>query len=257
MSVHEQQRRHLQDTIDWAERIHGELQPILDAHGDRVHFRPSSTGVAMVGLLPDRPQRGKGGLHDLARVASEFDTMFAIHCMDIDQGRVTGEKRLQSWLIRDAYTHSRRLDSINTASAATNEPVVLRFITDEISLPVETGKIVCDILALRVDGGRSTPVLLELKDDRLLTRLVAQVEGYAKLIDQHADLFARLYSALLGHEVELNTPTEKWIVWPAAGENVDPREDKLRERGIRVVGYNVAGEGGYGFKVGGRVKSPD
>ena len=49
------------------------------------------------------------------------------------------------------------------------------FVTDEIALPVEGGEIVCDILALRRDGGRSTPVLLELKDDRLLTRLAEQV----------------------------------------------------------------------------------
>jgi hypothetical protein len=82
--------------------------------------------------------------------------MFDTHCRSVDQGRVTGEKALQS------------------------------FVTDEISLPLGNGKIVCDIVALRRDGGRSTPVLIELKDTRQLTRLVEQVDGYAALIDLHA-----------------------------------------------------------------------
>ena len=43
------------------------------------------------------------------------------------------------------------------------------FVTDEISLPTEEGKIVCDLLALRRDGGRCVPVLLELKDARLFS----------------------------------------------------------------------------------------
>ena len=90
--------------------------------------------------------------------------------------------------------------------------VELVFITDEISLPVESGKIVCDILALRVDGGRSIPVLLELKTDRMLGRLVVQVEGYARIIDEHARLFEELYGALLGRPVEFNGGAEKWIV---------------------------------------------
>ncbi len=248
VDIKDEQRRRLQATITWARRIRAELQPVLDAHGDRVHFRPSSTGVAMVGLLPDRPQRGKGGLRDLARVASDFEAMFTAHCRDIEQGRITGEKKLQSWLIRDAYTHGRRLDAINTASARTNDPVELVFITDEISLPTDTGKIVCDILALRVDHMRSTPVLMELKDSRMLTRLVEQVEGYAGLVDEHADLFADLFGALLGHNVKFDGPTEKWIVWPQAGDGVDPREVELGVRGIRVVGYRE--DGAYGIRVG-------
>ena len=250
VDIKDKQRQRLQKTIAWAQRIRAELQPILEAHGDRVHFRPSSTGVAMVGLLPERPQRGKSGLRDLARVAADFEAVFAAHCKDIDHGRVTGEKKLQSWLIRDAYTHDRKLDATNTASANTNAPVELVFTSDEISLPTDTGKIVCDILALRVDGGRTTPVLLELKDDRMLTRLVEQVENYSALIDDHADLFTDLFGALLGQGVVFDGPTEKWTVWPAAGDDVDPRETNLRERGIRVVGYREDGAGGYGFRVG-------
>lgn len=114
----------------------------------------------MVGLLPDRPQRGKSGITNLARLVTNFESMFAAHCRDVEHGRVTGEKALQSYLIREAQQNGRRLASINAAARATDDPVELVFVTDEIPLPVEGGKVVCDILALRRDGGRSTPCSL-------------------------------------------------------------------------------------------------
>lgn len=236
------QRRRLRSIVEWAQKLRATLQPVLEAHGGRVHFRPSSTGIAMIGLLPDRPQRGKSGLTNLARVVTDFEDMFAAHCRDVPQGRVTGEKALQSFLVSEAQVHDRRLVSINAASAATGDPIELVFVTDEIALPVDDGKLVCDILALRRDGGRSMPVLLELKDSRMLTRLVEQVDGYAKLIDQHSDLFAELFAVLLGEPVTFDGPAEKWIVWPAAGPGPDPREDGLRANGIRAVGYEVVSE---------------
>jgi hypothetical protein len=254
VDVKEQQRRRLEATILWARKLRASLQPILDAHGDRAHFRPSSTGVAMVGLLHDRPQRGKGGFRNLDALCSTFEVQFASHCRDIEQGRVTGEKALQSFLVRDAYTHGRRMALINAASTQTNEPVDLVFVTDEIALPVAEGKMVCDVLGIRRDGGRSTPVLLELKDNRMLTRLIEQVDGYSALVDEHADLFAEFFGALLGEEVRFDGPTEKWIVWPAAGQGRDPREDVLAARGIRVVAYTEQG-GSYVVRVGGRARA--
>lgn len=207
----------------------------------------------MVGLLHDRPQRGKSGLKDLKRAAGEFEDLFAKHCRDVDHGRETGEKALQSFLIREAYVSSRRLASINAASSTTNDPVELVFVTDEINLPLGEGKkIVCDVLALRRDGGRSTPVLLELKDARMQARLVEQVDAYAALIDAHAEEFASLFGALLGEAVHFDGPTEKWIVWPAKGDVQDPREAELRARGIRVVGYGEPSPGRYDVRVGNR-----
>jgi hypothetical protein len=225
------------------------LGPLMLANGDRVHFRPSSTGVGMIGLLPDRPQRGKSGLRNLERAARDFEQLFGAHCRDVSQGRITGEKALQSFLIRNAYGHGRRLACLNEASATTNAPVDLVFVTDEIPVPAEQGKIVCDILAFRAEGDRGVPVLLELKDDRMLTRLIAQVESYAALIDEHVDLYSELFSAVLGEALSLTGPCEKWIVWPSAGAGRDPREEELLARGVRLVGYRAAGDG-FQFSVG-------
>lgn len=252
VDVKAEQRARLAATVEWAKKIRTVLQPVLDANGSRVHFRPSSGGVAMVGLLHDRPQRGKSGIRNLEGLAKDFERMFVEHCRDVDHGRATGEKALQSALIREAYGNGRWLASVNAASASTDDPVELMFVTDEIPLPVDGGRMVCDVLALRRDGGRSTPVLLELKDDRMLTRLVEQVEGYAALVDAHADLFATLFGALLGEDVRFDGPTEKWIVWPAAGATIDPREDDLAAKNVRVVGYKQNGDGAYAMRVGRR-----
>ena len=203
----------------------------------------------MVGLLPERPQRGQSGITNLKALTDGFEAKFDAHCRSVEQGRVTGEKGLQSFLISEAQTNGRHLASLNKASAATDDPVELVFVTDEIALPIQNGKMVCDILALRRDGGRCAPVLIELKDSRQLTRLVEQVAGYAKLIDLHADLFAELFGALLGDDVHFDGPTEKWIVWPAAGASADPRTQELLDLGIRVAGYAVEG-GRYSFLVG-------
>lgn len=249
VDVKTEQVRRLQATIEWATRLRASLQPLLDLQSEPVHFRPGSSGVAMIGLRPDRPQRGKSGLRNLDAVVAGFDALYATHCRDIEQGRVTGEKALQSFLIRESYTNGRRLHPLNEASKRSDAPVDLTFVTDEIPLPRADGKIVCDILALRRGGSRMVPAVVELKDDRQLSRLIEQVEGYSLLVDEHADLFARLFAALLGEEVRFDGPAEKWIVWPAAAPGKDPREDELAIRGIRVVSYTER-EGGFQFHVG-------
>lgn len=139
--------------------------------------------------------------------------------------------------------------SINAASEHTKDPVELVFVTDEIPVLTERSKIVCDILALRRDGGRSTPVLIELKDSRMLSRLVKQVEDYSALMDQHAEAFEKLYAPVLGESVRFDGETERWIVWPAPKAGPEPHEQELALKRIRVVGYRETASG-YEFEVG-------
>lgn len=90
-----------------------------------------------------------------------------------------------------------------------------------------------------------------------MTRLVAQVTGYAALIDEHTDLFGELYSVILGRVVALELPCERWIVWPRPrGHEADPRERELAELGVRVVGYTEVGEG-FEFEVGAPIRDPE
>lgn len=254
MNIEDRQQSRLLEIIRWAEKIHDELKPLLDSHGDRVHFRPSSGGVAMVGLLAEAPQLGKSALRNTCRVVREFEVLFSRYCTKPPK-RVTGEKALQSFLIRDAYAHERKLHEVNKASLQTNGPVALTFVTDEIALPVQgkdksDGKIVCDILALRADPrGGVIPVVMELKDERAMKRLIQQTTAYAGLMDLHRPLFEKLYSALLGEDIQFTASAEKWAVWPASKHEPDRREAEFASHGIRLVSYEQIGSA-YTFHVG-------
>ena len=114
----ERQRAHMGKVIGWAGRIRKTLEPIARARSGDVHFRPSSGGVAMVGLQPDRPQRGKSGFRDLQRLAREFEELYEHHCVAVDQGRPTPEKRLQSWLTAE-LDRERRISTDSWTTAMT------------------------------------------------------------------------------------------------------------------------------------------
>jgi hypothetical protein len=120
---------------------------------------------------------------------------------------------------------------------------------DEIPLPYRGAKIVCDILAVRETPEGHIPVVVELKSRREMKRLVEQVTDDAALVDSHANLYEWLFGVILHDEFRFTGPCEKWIVWPAAGKERDPREAELSAQGIRVVGYEPDGLA-YRFRVG-------
>ena len=79
-----------------------------------------------------------------------------------------------------------------------------------------------------------TSIALELHDHR--RSLALDLSSEAEEIADH-----------LEREVELVSPCEKWIVWPAIGD-VEPREEELACAGIRVVGFKESD--GFEFRVG-------
>jgi len=231
---------HLGAVTEWARGVRKTLEPIATQRAGAVHFRPSSGGVAMVGLRPDRPQRGRSGFRDLDRLARDFDALYTTHCVTPPHGRPTPEKRLQSWLTADAYRHERRMMAFDSAVGESTKTI---FVGDELALPVgEKRRIVCDVLALRMkSNGECAPAVIELKAAREMTRLVEQVQNYAACIDGLRSEFERLYSTILGRDIVFDGPVEQWIVWPQAGVTADPREDALAKQGIRLVGYREEG----------------
>ncbi|MBK6919373.1 MAG: hypothetical protein IPH07_18400 [Deltaproteobacteria bacterium] len=242
MTTHDRQRERLQRTIEWARRIEAHLADVRDAHLGEVHFRPSSTAISIIGLRPDRPQRGKSTITNIVGLAANFEREYAEHCVACDHTRETPEKRLQSFLLAGACRNRRHIRDLQLDE----QEAPLLFVTDELSLPVENGEIVCDILALHGD----LPAAIELKPARQMKRLVEQVTDYAALVDEHADLFGELYSVILGRRVELHAPCERWIVWPHPVRNArHPREAELAALGVRVVGYAEIEEG-FEFKIG-------
>src|SRR5690606_40187661 len=61
-----------------------------------------ASAISMIGLHPERPQRGKGASTNLQRLAANFEDEFSRHCITCDHGRPTPEKRLQSYLLASA-----------------------------------------------------------------------------------------------------------------------------------------------------------
>lgn len=247
MSIRDDQRSRLRRTIEWARKIEEELAEVRRSRLGEVHFRPSSTGISMVGLRPDRPQRGKSRITNPQRLASTFEREFQTHCVDCDHRRHTREKRLQSFLIGNAYRHARRLEELSGGKGDEE----LLFVTDELPLPtVERPRGQrCDILALH----GNQPTVIELKPARNKEELVKQATGYARLVEEHLELFSELFSVVLSRKVKLCKPCQRWIVWPhPVGHDRDPQEDSLARLGIRVAGYTEV-EDGFRFQVGRRV----
>ena len=246
MTPADKRRARLLAVTGWAERARLELSDLPEHHVGRVHFRPGATGVTLVGLLPERPQRGsKRPARDLPRLLRELDSRFQRDCVDITQGRETREARLQSWIVAEAYRHEREIRNLTAAAGDT-----LLFVADELLLTADAGgDIKCDVLAFRtVDGTTGVPVVIELKSRREMTRLIEQVVGYATLVDEHAEEFERLYSAVLGREVRFTGPTERTVIWPAASRMPDPRAEEFAAHGISLVGYEEERDG-YRFVI--------
>ena len=246
----EAQRAHLEMTIRWAEKLRGRAAEMERELGGKAVFRPSSTGVAMIGLTSGNPQRGpRIPVRELSDSEADPEDLFRRYCTGVP-GRPTPEKRLQSFLISRSLRADRNLEPLNAASLRTSAPVDLTFMIDEIPVfPVRGKKTLCDLLAIRKAGTGFVPVVIELKSSRQMTRLIEQVTTFAALVDTHRDLYERLFSAFCPSPIAFIGPCEKWIVWPALKRRPDPREEEFAAAGIRVVGYETAGDG-FTFRVG-------
>jgi len=235
--------------IFYAGEIREKLNCLFISHKGKVHFRPTSSGITMVGLLSDRPQRGKGG-YTANRLLKNFEMDFKSCCEDITQGRVTPEKQLQSFLISDAYLHSRKMVTLQGSRFKEDSVTRLFFVTDEIPILTEKGKQVCDILALRSEENCLVPVLIELKSSRLMQKLVSQLEEYSNAISKYIPKVEKLYTAILGRNISFSGPPEKWLIWPKedAVLSRDRHAEELASRGIRTIPYSL--DDGFKFYLG-------
>jgi len=231
-----------------ARDIREKLSGLLTEHSGKVHFRPTSSGITMVGLLPDRPQRGKGG-YSADKLLRDFDVEFRAHCVETSQERQTPEKQLQSFLVADAYLHSRELAALARPDGADDGELV--FVTDEIAVQDDSGKLVCDLLALRRGEGGDVPVILELKSKREMARLVHQLKAYSACMEKYTPFFERLFTETLGDDVCFSGPPEKWLVWPGMNRGHDLRERELADSGIGVIQY-WENDSSFDFHIGAR-----
>jgi len=227
----------------WASRIQATLGDVLLAHGHEVMFRPGSEGIAMVSLQRDRPQRGKSRIRNVAGLARNFEAQYRKYCVDIDQGRPTPEKRLQSYLVSHAQSNGHHLTALESVSGLS--PVL--FVCDEVKLPTREGPRICDLFAVTGNGdGTWTPLIVELKSRRAMKELQEQLQVFAALVDAHSGRFGDLASAVLNQTITLCGPCRKWLVWPSDTRSPDRRTDDLKAKEILCVGYDEL-DGRYEF----------
>jgi len=245
MNLFDEREECLIRIINNARIITNRLANTIDKHGSLVHFRPSSNGISIIGLLPTAPQRGKSNFRDFDGINNDFENMFAKHCTEPPK-RVTPEKELQSYLISESYKNKRMIKPLNDTQKHLDN---LTFITDEIALPAQSNKIVCDLLALRMTNLDCIPVVIELKSKRD-RRIINQVNNYSMIVNDHKDKFEMLFSEILGKEIKFTSACDKWIVWPGitnkgTGElDIEPREHELKEKGITAVTYQKSSTSG-------------
>lgn len=233
------QEHHLGAVARWATTVREDLGELQRTEGHRVWFRPSSSGFAMVGLLPEKPQLGTS-YTTTGRLRANFSSEFAAHCDGDGPERSTPEKRLQSFLVSAALTSERRMSLFEDE---------LTFVTDELVLPGVRGDQRLDILALREGPSGTRLALIELKSTRAMTELQKQTQVYSEILDAHRGPLQGLVSAILGREVTITAAPEKWIVWPSTGAGADPRIPEFGSIGVRVVGYSETDDG-FEFMVG-------
>jgi len=243
------QRHYLNKTCEWATKAADALGALGANEGHRAHFRPTTSGITMVGLLPGKCDLGKS-YQNLDRLVTNFEEEFRAHCNAEGPAKPTSEKELQGFLVRDALTHSRSMAALNGATAPTNDPVELTFVTDELVMPTVSGDHRLDLLAIRgLASGRPIPVLIELKTLRARKDLLRQVTTYGDVLAEHLGALAKLTSCVLGQDVRFEGPPEKWIVWPRAGAHPDPCSDEFAAVEVRVIAYEQRGDG-YLFRAG-------
>ena len=157
---------------------------------------------------------GRNSVKKIDRVNARFD-LYKEKLKEVDG--VKAERRLQSYIIREAMKNGRDLTRVLNISNTFDE---LLFCLDEISLgdrnnkvqlefDNETGIVRCDILAV----GK-----LELKYDRSMKRLNAQLKNFTSLFDteEMCDALEDLIKTLIPKKIDKYDGTFiKGIVWPA------------------------------------------
>jgi len=152
--------------------------------------------------------------------------------MDVDVLEKKKERRLQSWIIKNALLKNR--DMIAALSLADCPYDEILFATDEVSF----GAIRCDIVAVCRKGANYYPVLIELKSNRDKSELIRQIRVFCEKIVEYSHEFSELLGILTGIDPGkiMKKEPHKIIIWPLADSEwvngqsqLSPAAEKTRQ----------------------------
>lgn len=224
------------------------LSSLIESKDCFVHFRPTGDGISLISLLPESPQRGPDRCYKTIESLREaFEDDFMTYCVGNKPERPTPEKQLQSYVIREIYLRKGQQWMCKTEQISSKIFDDIEFVTDEITHP-KTGER-GDLLAVRKYDNQYTPVVIELKTERI-REVALQAKAAAKSIRDHTEFYKKLYSAILDKKIVFGSEcqVERWIVWPNLASRKrklfrDGKEDEMLRNGIGIVQYQESGEG--------------
>jgi hypothetical protein len=212
------------------------------------YIRIGGNGFTAISVSNDHPLRGykNWSVKQLKTVLSHFKKDNGLPSKP-NGNPIKGlkeETRLQSRMIQHALNHENRLDGIFDwkLSGLDDKFDEIHFVMDEVSLGDQNYKVPlavpkneepegivrCDILAVGIKGKKAHPILIELKGERLQSRLLDQLKNFSELITDHfRGDFENLFKACLGRSVDCSK-CYQFFIWPRPKVRIDA--DKLNKR---------------------------
>lgn len=196
---------------------------------NEVHFRASINSISMISVSNDKPQLGVKCYAPNYKSSTDLKNIIVGDINKVKSLikplRSTPEKELQAWIIKYA---------LNNNNCLPFEPDI-KFITSELSIQNESGKrTVTDILGFN-EVARQI-YIIELKSERLLKRLIHQVNDFEAVILEKHQFFSQLLSihGFTSHADFFKT-IKKVIVWPLGKA---PSKEELRRESIIEITYH-------------------
>lgn len=201
---------------------------------DGGYVRLGGSGYRAVSVVPTAPLMRFEG----ARVTKNLDAAVQ-QCRALKPAPMQGgadkskrERMLQAHLIRSAFM--AKLDLCSVLKGLPYERLL--FAVDELSLEHDGGTLRCDLIAVGVTPGGAIPVLIELKYERQLGKLLKQLKDYARVVFKHRELFSALLCAATGEKVAVDR-VQRLLVWPkATGVVAEQTRKTLEDEGVLAVG---------------------
>ena len=192
---------------------------------NEMHFRASLNSLSLISLSKERPELGIKCNFNTYSQTNDLKSLILADIKKINSkknGRLTPEKELQSWIIMYALKNKGRLPF--------NE--YIHFITSELAILNKDGKkIVNDILGYNKKTNQLC--IIELKSDRLLTRLKEQVDNFEQIILKN-DLFFKELLLINGISSKNDLTIKKIVVW---SHNTASPKKELKDAGIAEYTY--------------------
>lgn len=184
---------------------------------NEAHYRASLNSFSLISVSQEKPELGIPCKKNKYKLAEKFSESVSSDLSEIknkpNSTLSKPEKKLQAWIINNAIQNNYKLPFDND----------IKFITSELAIPNKEGKkIVTDILGY--SESKKQLCVIELKSDRLLKRLIEQVNNFENVIKENPEFFKKL---LLIHGYSntenISRSILKIVVWPH--EKTSPKKE--------------------------------